>query len=395
MKLITILSFALILQVYAANGYAQSQESSIELKNVSVRDALERIEKETGYTFLFAERTLDTRRTVSLTFKAGKIKEALDDLFGEMNVEYRIVDRQVILSPHQPSTLPQQDPLRRISGTVTDSHGEPIIGANVIEKGTTNGAVTDIDGKYTLNVREGAVLQISYIGYVSKDIAIGRQSSIAVQLSEDTRAIDEVVVIGYGIVKKSDLTGSISSVSSEAINTGASNSPDQALRGKTSGIFISATSGQPGAGAVVRIRGTSSILGSNTPLYVIDGIPITGGGAAEGLEGKSITALTTINPSDIESMEILKDASATAIYGSRGANGVIMITTKRGKFASRFNANVNIVYGTQEVDHKIQLTTPQEWTELWNESMDYKNFGLGKYDIANLPAQTDWQKALL
>jgi len=282
-----------------------------------------------------------------------------------------------------------------ITGTVTDTSGEPLIGVNVSVKGTPIGSITDIDGNYSLSqISPQSVLIFSYIGYLSQEFMVGNQRTIPVQLREDTQALEEVVVIGYGVVKKSDLTGSVSTLKSEIIDIGVSNSPDQALKGKVAGVQITTVSGQPGAGNIVRVRGTSSILGSNEPLYVVDGIPLDGGGSAAGISGTSISPLTTISPSDIESIDILKDASATAIYGSRGANGVIMITTKQGQYTSVFNVNANITTGFQQVDHLIKLTTPEQWAEMWNESMDYKNFGLGKFDVNNLPARTDWQKAI-
>ncbi|MDR2810258.1 MAG: TonB-dependent receptor, partial [Tannerellaceae bacterium] len=388
------LFFSLIFQLQAGNSYSQEAEIRLSIKDMAIEQALDKIEAETGYTFLYTNHTIDAHRKVNLDVQARDIREVLHMLFSSTDIRYRIVDKQIILSRGAMPASPDVQQSRRITGLVTDTNNEPVIGANVMAKGTTTGSITDIDGRFTLDVPEGAVLQISYIGYISKEVALRGESSLQIRLEEDTKAIDEVVVIGYGAIRKSDLTGSVAVLKSDAISIGTSNSPDQALRGKTTGIQISATSGQPGSGAIVRVRGTSSILGANTPLYVIDGIPVSGGDAAEGLSGKSISPLTTIAPSDIESMEILKDASATAIYGSRGANGVIMITTKQGKYGSQFSANANIVLGFQQVEHMIELTSPQQWTEMWNESMDYKNFGKGKYDINNLPAQTDWQKEI-
>ncbi|MDR2497751.1 MAG: TonB-dependent receptor [Tannerellaceae bacterium] len=334
MRLIIILSFALIVQVYAANGYAQSQESNIELKNVPVRDALERIEKETGYTFLFAEHTLDTRRTVSLTFRAGKIKEALEDLFGELHVDYRIVDRQVILSPRRPTSLPQQDPLRRLSGTVTDPHGEPIIGANVLEKGTTNGAVTDIDGKFTLSVRSGAILQVSYIGYVSLEVQVNNSSNLSISLREDSQLLNEVVVVGYGTQKKVNLTGALSTMNAGELENRPITQATQALQG-IQGVYVNQAGGQPGAdGATIRIRGQGT-LNNNNPLILVDGIEYE---------------LNAINPNDIENITVLKDAASAAIYGSRAANGVILVTTKKGK-KDDFRVDYNNFFGFQQATY--------------------------------------------
>lgn len=367
-----------------------SQKIDIKLENATLKEFFTAIENRTDYTFMYKNQ--DLTAPVSVEVKDTQLKDLLDQVFSKLNIGYEVSGKRIILKSLSGKNSPEEK--KRISGIVVDSQGEPVIGANVIEKGTTNGVITDVDGKFALEVAGNAVLKVSYIGYMSQEAPVKNQQSFNIILQEDFQTLDEVVVVGYGVVKKSDLTGSVAILKSEAINQGLSNSPDQALRGKTAGVQVTTTSGQPGAGNIVRVRGTSSILGSNDPLYVVDGIPLDGGGSADGISGKSISPLTTISPSDIESIEILKDASATAIYGSRGANGVVMITTKQGKYGSTFNANANIMVGFQQVDHMIKLTTPEQWVELWNESMDYKNFGLGKFDAGNLPARTDWQKEI-
>ncbi len=206
-----------------------------------------------------------------------------------------------------------------VKGVVKDMNGEPVIGANVVVKGTTNGTITDIDGNYSLEgVPAGAILQISYIGYLTKDVTVGNQSAINVILAEDTQSLDEVVVVGYGTMRKSDVTGSIGVAKGEDLTKNQNFSALENLRGKVSGVNIFSNSSQPGAyNNRVIIRGMATINSSSDPLYVVDGVVMENFGL--------------VNPNDIESMEVLKDASATAIYGARGANGVIMVTTKRGK----------------------------------------------------------------
>ena len=207
----------------------------------------------------------------------------------------------------------------QVSGTVQDSNKEPVIGASVVVKGTSIGSVTDLDGKFNIPKANGkSVLQISYVGYVPQTVAMKGRKNVVVTLDEDKQLLDEVVVVGYGSMKKSDLTGAMSRVTSKTIEERPVQNVLQAMQGKTPGVDISLNN-RPGELGDVRIRGNRSLLADNDPLYVIDGIPLTAGSMAD------------INPSDIESMEILKDASATAIYGSRGANGVILITTKKGK----------------------------------------------------------------
>ena len=212
-----------------------------------------------------------------------------------------------------------------IKGVVTDKTGMPIIGANVVEKGTTNGIITDFDGNYTLNVANGnAVLVFSYIGYKSQEIVVGNQKTIDVVLAEDTEMMDEVVVIGYGTQKKGDVTSAVSSVKAEDFTVGKIGDASELIKGKVAGLTIAKGSGDPTAESTIRLRGVISINGSSTPLVLIDGV-----------EG----GLNTVAPENIASIDVLKDASAAAIYGTRGANGVIIITTKSGKRESSATAN--------------------------------------------------------
>lgn len=222
-----------------------------------------------------------------------------------------------------------------VSGTVSDANG-PLPGANVLVKGTTNGTQTDFDGNYTLsNVPSDAVLVFSYIGFKTLEVAVAGQSTVNVTLEEDAQALEEVVLVGYGAVRKKDATGAVASVKAEDFNKGVTTSADQLLQGRVSGVQITQSSGEPGAAANIRVRGTSSIRAGNDPLIVVDGVPLSGGAVTPGsgaFGGSSSTnPLNFINSADIESIDVLKDASATAIYGSRGANGVILITTKSGR----------------------------------------------------------------
>ena len=208
---------------------------------------------------------------------------------------------------------------KTVSGTVTDKTGETVIGASVVVKGTTNGTITDIDGKFTIsNVPDNGIIQVSFVGYKTQDIPAGGKSVFHITLEEDAEILDEVVVVGYGVQKKSDVTGALTQVTEKTIKERPVQNALQAMQGKAAGVQITSNN-RPGELGDVRIRGNRSINASNDPLYVIDGIPMTAGSMAD------------VNPNDIESMEILKDASATAIYGSRGANGVVLISTKKGK----------------------------------------------------------------
>lgn len=274
---------------------------------------------------------------------------------------------------------------QEVSGTVSDASG-PLPGASVLEKGTTNGTQTDFDGNYTLTAEDGAILIVSYIGYKTQEVAINGRSTINFTLDEDAEALDEVVIIGYGTTTVKDATGSVSSVSSEDFNGGIISSPEQLIQGKTAGVQISQGSGEPGAGITLRIRGAGSVRGNNSPLFVIDGVPVSnesvsasGGNLGAGTSGAK-NPLNFLNPNDIESMSVLKDASATAIYGSRGANGVVVITTKSGKGGGTqgqwgFSSNLNIA----TVANKYDLLSTDEFVERGG---------------GNLGGSTDWQEYL-
>ncbi|MEO1438674.1 MAG: TonB-dependent receptor plug domain-containing protein, partial [Bacteroidota bacterium] len=225
---------------------------------------------------------------------------------------------------------------KTVSGVVTDAEtGEPLIAASVSVKGTTQGVSTGLDGDYSIDVEGDAVLVFSYIGYSEQEIRVGDQTEINVALNEG-EDLDEVVVVGYGTVKREDVTGSITTITSKDFNQGVISSPEQLLQGRAAGVQVTTNSGEPGGGINIRIRGTSSVRSGNNPLFVVDGVPLSGSNISSGGqdvgagESSARNPLNFLNPADIESIDILKDASATAIYGSRGANGVVIITTKSG-----------------------------------------------------------------
>jgi TonB-linked SusC/RagA family outer membrane protein len=270
---------------------------------------------------------------------------------------------------------------RMVSGTVTDANdGSVIPGANIIIQGETRGTITDIEGNYQLEVNSDDVLVFSFIGYKTLEIPVGDQRTLDVQMEPDFQLMDEVVVVGYGTMKRSDLTGSVTSVNQEDLQASVSTSIDQALQGRAAGVQVTKTSGQPGGGVSVRIRGASSIGGTNEPLYVIDGIPVSGDATglnmgfawAGGGSGQSTAnVLSTINPNDIVSVEILKDASATAIYGSRAANGVVLISTRRGE-AGKAKVEYNGYVGLQEMPKTIDVLNLREYAE-YNNELSYEN----------------------
>ncbi len=286
-----------------------------------------------------------------------------------------------------------------LSGRVTsEEDGEGIPGVNILIKGTSSGTVTDVDGNYSLNAASDVTLVFSAIGFTTQEISVNNRSVIDVSMLLNIEALDEVVVVAYGAVKKRDLTGSISSVKGKDMEKVAVTSLDQALQGRAAGVQVTQVSGRPGGETSIRIRGSSSVNAGNEPLYVIDGMLITSSNndlSSGGAAGPSLNALASINPSDIESIEILKDASATALYGSRGANGVVLITTKRGK-AGRTSITLDSYYGVQEITNTLDLLNGEEFATYMNAYNDEVGFPADvRYLIPeNIGEGTDWQEAI-
>jgi TonB-linked SusC/RagA family outer membrane protein len=266
-----------------------------------------------------------------------------------------------------------------VTGTVLDDTGESIPGANILEVGTNNGTVTDLDGRFSLEVASAnAVLSVSFIGYASQEVPVNSRSNIEIILSEDTRSLQEVVVVGYGTQRKSDLTGAISSIKSEEIARLPSPNVTQSLQGRVSGVQVTSASGAPGAGTTIRIRGVGTLNNAN-PLFVVDGM--------------LLDDIDFLNPNDVESMEVLKDASATAIYGSRGANGVIIVTTKQGSFEGATRFTVDAYTGVQDVPDRISLVNARQFAQLANElEQNVGNSPL--YDVNQFGVGTDWQDVI-
>ena len=242
-----------------------------------------------------------------------------------------------------------------VRGTIKDATGETLLGVNVVEAGTTNGTITNLDGKYEIRVGRNASLVFTYIGYKTKTVPVNGKTQLDVTLDADVLGLEEVVVVGYGQMKRADVTGSVVSVSGDAIQKSVVTSIDQILQGRAAGVQIQQNSGMPGASSSIRIRGINSLNASNEPIFVIDGV-IIDGSSASGSENP----LSSINPSDIVSMDVLKDASATAIYGSRAANGVIMITTKKGQ-KGEAKITYNGYTGWQEMPNKLEMMNLQEY----------------------------------
>ncbi|MGZ5254796.1 MAG: SusC/RagA family TonB-linked outer membrane protein [Flavitalea sp.] len=300
----------------------------------------------------------------------------------------------VVLCHFLPFNAISQSTGSTVSGIVSTSTGAPLEGATIGIKGSNNSVVTNVDGAFTITVpSSNSVLLVSYVGYISREIPVDNKKEFSIRMNEDPGELSNVVVIGYGTRKKSDLTGSVVSIKSEELNAVPATSLDQAMQGRAAGVQVTQISGKPGAETSIRIRGTSSINAGNEPLYVIDGLLINSDGgdvSVGGTRGPRISPLSSISPSDIESIEILKDASATAIYGSRGANGVVLITTKRGKIG-RGVLSFETYYGSQQVAGKLNLLNAAQFANLVNEAKINANQTPVYVNPPNLGKGTDWQ----
>ena len=340
MRIGAILLLMGMMQVYAVSSYSQEAVMSLDVKTGTVLDVIKQIEAKTEYKFFFSPKSVDVNRTVSLKLENKKVREILDQLFVKSNTTYQLVDRSIVLSQETKPLRSTQD-VQTIKGKVTDQSGESLPGVSVVVKGTTIGTVTDIDGKYSISVPAKAqTIVFSFVGMTTQEVMLNGQTLFNIVLVQDAIGLDEVVAIGYGIQKKSDLTGAVASVSSDRLSTESNTNIGQALQGRMAGVEIVSAGGSPGSGNRIMIRGIGT-LNNSSPLYVIDGIYMDN--------------MDFINPNDIESINVLKDASASAIYGSRAANGVVLITTKSGEDSQgiptfNFSANVGVASPAKYMD---------------------------------------------
>lgn len=378
MKLTMIFIFTAMLSMQANSSYSQVTKLSIDTENASLESIFDKIETDSEFKFIFNTNILDLNRRTSIKVKKKGVNLILDQLFTNTDIWYEIIDRKIILHPKQNSTKPlikQQQFI--IKGTVNDSNGQPLPGASIIVKGSTVGVNTDFDGNFTIEVPSvNSILVISFIGFKTQEITIKDQKNITVKLIEDSASLEEVVVVGYGTVKKSDLTGAVSSIKQDKIEKFASSNVGSAIQGQMAGVQVTSNSGKPGGGVDIKIRGTSS-LGNNDPLYIIDGIP---------------SNINNISPNDIESIEVLKDGASAAIYGSRAANGVVLITTKRAR-EGKLRLNINGYYGLGTIGKNIPVMDGEQHVRVMNQA--YLNDGLQPF-YQNTPESygkgTDWSK---
>ncbi|WP_337942915.1 carboxypeptidase-like regulatory domain-containing protein, partial [Parabacteroides sp.] len=301
------------------NSNAQNVTIKIASGNITVGQFLKAIEEQTEYLVVYSNREIETERVANIKAGTNKVTELLSNVFKNTDVKYEFENNYIILSKQSKGTQPSilQQSQKKITGTVSDPNGDPIIGANVVEKGTTNGTITDLDGKFSLSLPANATLLISYIGYTSQEVPIGNQTSVSIQLQESMGKLDEVIVVGYGTQRKSSMTAAVTNVNTKELQNIPRPSIYSALQGRVAGLTINESSGEPDKAASLLIRGLGTIDGGTEPLILIDGSP-----------SGTLSHLSTF---DIESISVLKDAAASAIYGARAANGVILVTTKQGR----------------------------------------------------------------
>lgn len=366
--------------------FAQQQKVTINLRNGTLNDVFSTIEKQTTYHFSYRDGIIDNRHDITISKSQVTVTSILDSALVNRNLEYKVISpKSIVVSDKAENKNKPNKPtknLKKISGIVKDETGEPIIGANVSIKSSGTGTVTDLNGTFTMDIPSNATLNVSYLGYVSKEINATNETYFNVTLEESNKKLNEVVVIGYGTVKKSDLTGAASQIKSAEITSVVTGNAMESLQGKASGLAIF-NDNKPGASPSIRIRGSSSISASNEPLYVVDGFPLMDGNISD------------INPSDIQSIEVLKDASSTAIYGSRGANGVIMITTKQGTKGAK-NITISSSYGYQMPGRLENLIAGADFINFMNAG--YTNQGSTApfpNDISTYRANTNWEKEIL
>ena len=377
MRISTFLLMVCVFCSYAGNAHSQNVKVSIRMNNVKLDKILNEIENQTDYLFIYNNQ-VDINKITSVKVKNEAVAQVLDKILSGTGINYELEGTHIILTTEAIKDLHAQQQAKTVTGTVTDVSGEPIIGANIRIKGTTTGTITDIDGNFSIEAEPQSVIEVSYIGYLTQETVINNQKSIRFLLKEDTKTLDEVVVIGYGVQKKADLTGSVANINTEKLNTQSNANIGQALQGKIAGVDIVSQGGAPGSGTRIMVRGIGT-LNNASPLYIVDGM--------------YMNSIDHINPNDIASIDVLKDASSAAIYGSRAANGVIIVTTKEGSNTEGkpiIDLSVNL--GISTASKFLDMLDAKGWAEVTTIARQ----AIGKpaldmaTDLANKP-DNDWQ----
>lgn len=396
MKLVVILTCIVGLMGSYASVYSQQTKLNLNLQNIAVKDALKQIEEQTEFSFMYNASKIDVDRKINLNVSNTSLDEILKMVFEGEEVSFKIIDRNIIITPSVSGSSSGQQQ-KSVSGKVTDASGGPLPGVSVVVKGTTNGTITDANGNYSLSKTAGnSILQFSFVGMKTQEIPVSGKTAINVTLVEDAIGLDEVVAIGYGTVKKTDLTGSVGSVKGEAIADRQVTQLSQALQGAVSGVMVTRNNNAPGSTATIRIRGVTTI-GDSSPLIIVDGVPVDN--------------MNDINPNDVQDLSVLKDAASASIYGSRAASGVILITTKRAK-SGEVSMTYNTEYGFEkpttqpkyvDVKRYMQMVNELRWNDNNNNANEYPTYARDVIDnYTSLNAEnpnkypnTDWTSLIL
>ncbi|WBL22737.1 SusC/RagA family TonB-linked outer membrane protein [Zunongwangia sp. HRR-M8] len=377
MKTFLIFFCSTILAFSPNETFSQQKVHIDKDQKFSVDQIFDIIKSQTNYRFIYPKQLFKNKPKVQLHQGDIKVTEILTLGLASSGLTYAITENNnIIFKEKAEDTTTFSEDQNMIEGLVKDTNGTPLLGVNVLIKGTSIGTTTDFDGKYSIEAKPGDVLTFSFVGMNTVSKEVGNENILNVTLTENAAALDEIVVVGYGTQNEKDITGAVTSVSAKNFNKGVQQSPQQLLQGKMPGVNIAQNSGKPGGSNTVLIRGGTSLTGSNEPLYVIDGVPIsTSSGTGQAnisssgtdfFDQEPVNPLMTLNPSDIESISVLKDASATAIYGSRGANGVIVITTKNGT-AGKINVSLDVSHGVSVVSNTIDVLSADEYRKVVND----------------------------
>ena len=353
---------------FCLNLTVSSQNITLKMSNITVKQAMDELKSRSGYSFVFSSADVDTGKKISVSSENQSINAVIEQILRGQGLTYEIQGKNIILKK---DILTSVDKKTKITGIVKDQYGEPIIGANVVVKGTTVGTITDIDGNYTLDVPSGASLQVSYIGYLTQDVVTAGKNNIDINLIEDTQKLEEVVVVGYGTQRKGELTSSISSVKSEDFIQGSVQDAAQLLQGKVAGLGVVLSDGDPASSTQIMLRGVGSIATGASPLVIIDGVP---------------GELNMVAPEDIASIDVVKDGSAAAIYGTRGNNGVIFITTKKVRGEIPVTVDVHAYMTTQHIKKKLNMMDASQYRELVKQ---------GKPGAVDYGYDTDWMDEIM
>ena len=361
------LSLFIVMLLHAGVTYAQ-EKLRISFSNVSLEEALKKIESASKYTFFYDDKRTDLSQKVSANANGQSIEEVLNAMLKTTNLTYEIDNRQIALIIKEKNGISQKS--KKISGVVKDENNEPVIGVSIVQRNTTNGTITDLDGRFSMELPENSSIEISYVGYGKQIIPVANKSNFDIVLKENSLNLDEVVVVGYASRKVEDITGAVSNIRADKTNIGgASTSVDQMLSGRISGVQFKQNTSQPGGGGKTIIRGRNSLFLNTDPLYVVDGFVVNTPSAPS--SGMAFNApdrdpLNSINPNDIESIAVLKDAAATAIYGAQGSNGVFIITTKRGK-QGKIRISYDGYAGVQTVANEYDVMNAQQYMRYNNQ----------------------------